>query len=126
MINRYGTALAAILLAAGLTACGGGSEFKTKMTEMCKKEGGKIEGLGAVDCECAVGVLDAELDADTKEFMLKMVKIQDSAANDPAKAMEAMKEAGIDPTNPESMKKLEEMGKKFEGLDEKVKAKCKA
>lgn len=123
---RYGSALAAIVLAAGLSACGGGSEFKTKMTEMCKKEGGQIEGLGAVNCDCAVGVLDAELDADTKNFMLKALEAQEKAKDDPAKAMEAMKEAGIDPTNPETLKKLEEMAKKFEGLDAKIKEQCKA
>ena len=126
MMTRYGAALAAIILAAGLSACGGGSEFKTKMTEMCKKDGGKIEGLGAVNCDCAVGVLDAELDADTKNFMLKALEAQEKAGDDPAKAMEAMKEAGIDPTNPEMLKKLQDMAAKFEGLDTKIKDQCKA
>jgi len=122
---RYGSALAALVLAAGLTACGGGSsEFKSKMSEMCTKDGGKIEGLGQVDCSCAVDIMDAKLDGDTKAFLLKMLKVKEAVEKDPAKAADAMKEAGIDPTNADSMKKMEEMGKKAEGVDAEIREKC--
>ena len=45
---RFGVIAGALALA----ACGG-SEFKSKATAICEKEGGKIPGVGAVDCSCA-------------------------------------------------------------------------
>ena len=68
MLNRTGTALAAILLAAGLSACGGSSEFKTKALEMCQKS----PDAATQDCACAVEIMDKELDDKTKKIFLIM------------------------------------------------------
>jgi hypothetical protein len=122
---RYGTALVALVLAAGLTACGGGSEFKTKMADACKKDPGAVAEGAAVDCDCAAGVLDAELDADTKTFFLKMIDRKDEIDKDPAKMMEIMKDAGIDPTTPEGQKKAQDLMTKIAPAMTKVEEKCK-
>ena len=110
-MKRFGTALAAILLTTGLAACGGGSEFAQKAKEICEKQGGAAQG----DCGCQAGVLDKELDDKSKKVFLAMMKIME----DPSKAEQAMKDAGI------TQQDIADMGTKMEGLDEKVKAQCK-
>ncbi len=115
---RFGkiAALAAVAAALGLSACGG-SEFKSKMTAMCEKEGGKIPGAGTVDCACAANVMDAELPSDLKDFFIKMADAQE----DPAKAADAMKD--MDPKDlADKMQKLQEVGDK---LNERMAKECK-
>lgn len=122
-MKRILIGVAAIALAAGLGACGGGGgEFEAKMKEACEKDGGKLPGGAAADCACAAKVMDAELDADTKKFMVAMMAVQD----DPAKAEAALKDAGLDPAKPEEYtKKMQDMGTKMEAVIKKVEEQCK-
>ncbi len=87
---RFGAALAATILAAGLSACGGGSsDFKSKMLAECEKS---PEAKGQ-DCSCAVDILDKELDDKAKAIFLVMMDPE--IQKDPAKAEQAMKDAGL-------------------------------
>lgn len=106
-------ALVAVTAALGLSACGGDSGFKSKMTEICEKEGGKMPGVGSVDCGCAVAIMDAELPSDVKDFFLKMTAAQDNP--------EAMKD--IDPA--EMMSKMEKLQESAQKIEERVKTECK-
>ena len=88
MLNRTGTALAAILLAAGLSACGGSSEFKTKALEMCQKS----PDAATQDCACAVEIMDKELDDKTTKIFL--IVADPELQKDEAKAKAALEAAG--------------------------------
>ena len=89
---RYGSALAAIILAAGLSACGGGtsSEFKTKFMAECQKS---PEASGGADCACAVDIMDKDLDDQTKKVFLIM--LDPELQKDPTKAKAAIEGAGL-------------------------------
>lgn len=109
---RYGTALAAIVLALGLSACGGGtSEFAAKAKEICEKQGGASQG----DCGCQANLLDKELDDKSKKIFLVMMTVME----DPTKAEQAMKDAGITQAD------LQALGAKMGGLTEKMTKECK-
>lgn len=94
MFLRYGSALAALVMTAGLAACGGGgadsSEFKTKFMAECQKS---PEAAGGADCACAVDIMDKELDDQTKKVFLIM--LDPELQKDPTKAQAALKSAGL-------------------------------
>ena len=112
---RYGTAFAAIILAAGLSACGGGgsSDFKAKALAECEKS----PEAKTQDCACAVDIMDKELDDKTKKFFLVMM--DPAVQADPAKMEAAMKDAGL---TPEDMAKL---GTSMGPILEKIEKQCK-
>lgn len=106
-------AFAVVAAALGLSACGG-SGFKSKVTEVCEKEGGKMmPGAGAVDCACAANIMDAELPGDVKDFFLKMLEIKD----DPSKAKDIDQAEMM-----EKLQKLQEVGDK---MNERILKECK-
>lgn len=89
---RYGTALAAIILAAGLSACGGGSsDFKSKALAECEKS----PDAKTQDCACAVDIMDKKLDDKTKKVFLIMMDPE--LQKDPVKAQAALEAAGLKP-----------------------------
>ena len=111
---RYGSALAAIILAAGLSACGGGSsDFKAKALAECQKS----EEAKTQDCACAVDIMDKELDDKTKKFFLVMMDPE--VQKDPAKMEAAMKDSGLTPED------MAAMGTKMGPIMEKVEKQCK-
>lgn len=88
-MKRFGTALGAILLAAGLSACGGSSSnFKTEALAECEKSPDNAK----MNCACAVDILDKELDDKTKTVMLAVAKAQREGKDPQA----ALKEAGVE------------------------------
>lgn len=112
-MRRYGAALAVIVLAAGLSACGGGgSDFQAKYVEECKKAGGDKD-MG--DCACQAAIVDKDLNDKEKKAFLVMV----SNETDPAKADQAMKDAGV------TAEDMASMAGKMGGLMEKVTKECK-
>ena len=113
MFNRTASAAAAILLAAGLSACGGSSEFKTKAMAECEKS---PQSAGQ-DCACAVDMLDKELDDKTKKIFLVMMN--PDLQKDQTKAMEALKAEGLTEAD-----MMEMMGKLMPVMT-KVEAQCK-
>ena len=115
MTIRFGSALAAIALALGLSACGGSSEFTSKYVEACKAQGGDKQ-MG--DCSCQAGILDKELnDKEKKAFLLIITAM--SPGGDPSKLEQQMKDQGITEAD------MGEMQKKMDGLEDKVKKECK-
>jgi len=109
----------AIMLTGGLAACGGGGDFKAKMTEACNKDKAKFAGPDG-DCPCAIDVMDAELDDETKKLIVAALVVQE----DPSKAKQAMQDAGID--DPKEMAdKMRGIGAKMEALESKINDKCK-
>lgn len=115
---RYGSALAAIVLAAGLSACGGGSEFKSRAMAECEKDPGAMTmGSGAVDCTCAVNIMDAELDDKTKKFIVAAADANEE--KDPAKKEQMLKDAGF--TEADAMAILPKMME----VVQKVEKECK-
>jgi hypothetical protein len=113
MFNRTVTAAAAILLAAGLSACGGSSEFKTRALAECEKS----PDAANQDCACAVDLLDKELDEKTKKLFLAMSDA--GAQSDPSKAQEALKAAGLSEAD------MMEMITKMMPIMTKVEQQCK-
>lgn len=112
-MTRTGTALAAFMLAAGLTACGGGSsDFQAKYVEACKKDPSS-SSMG--DCSCQAGVVDKELNDKEKKVLLTMI----APETDPTKAEQAMKDAGITPED------MTSFAQKMGDLEKKVKDACK-
>ena len=112
-MTRTGTALAAILLAAGLTACGGGSgDFKAKYIEACKKDSGS-SSMG--DCSCQADVIDKETNDKDKKALMMMI----APETDPTKAEQAMKDSGLSPDD------MAAFAQKMDGLEKKVKDACK-
>jgi hypothetical protein len=114
MITRFATAGAAILLAAGLSACGGGSsEFRTKAMAECEKS----PQAASQDCSCAIDILDKELDDKTKKIFLVMMDPE--LQKDQTKAQEALKAAGLSEAD------MMEMVGKIMPVMTKVEAQCK-
>lgn len=113
MFKRTATAAAAILLAAGLSACGGGSEFRTRAMAECEKS----PEAASQDCSCAIDILDKELDDKTKKIFLVMMN--PDLQRDQTKAQEALKAEGL--TEADMM----ELIGKIMPVMSKVEAQCK-
>lgn len=97
-MTRIGIGLTAFVLAAGLAACGGGGgDFKAKAQAQCEKDANSKD---MIDCSCAAGVMDAELDDKTKTALLKADELKTGGKSEE----DAMKEAGLD--GPDMMGKL--------------------
>lgn len=88
-MKRFAIAFTAVALAAGLAACGGSSDFKAKAQAECEKDPSSKD---VIDCSCAAGIMDKELDDKTKTAMLKADELKASGKSED----EAMKEAGLD------------------------------
>jgi hypothetical protein len=119
MITRYGSALAAVLLAAGLAACGGSSsDFKARAMAECEKNPQAMTmGGGNIDCECAVNIMDKELDDKTKKFIVTAADADKET--DAAKKEQMLKDAGF--TEADAMAILPKM---MEAV-QKVEKECK-
>ena len=111
-MNRRIALFAAIALAAGLAACGGSSDFKSKFMAECQKD---PQGH---DCSCAADILDKELDDKTKKLLLVMS--DPDVQKDPAKMEQALKDAGM------SQEEMMSVATKMGPTMEKVETQCKA
>ncbi len=122
---RYGMALAALVLAAGFSAQAedaAPTDLKSRIAAACAAEGGKVDDA-VVDCACAADVADAELTAEQKAML--EASMASAEEKDPAKQMEILKQAGLDPDKPEEMqKKMEELETAMKTLDAKITEKC--
>ncbi len=118
MVLRSGSALAALILTAGLAGCGGGgadsSEFKSKFLAECQKA---PEASGGADCACAADIMDKELDDKSKKVFLIM--LDPELQKDPTKGKAALEKAGLNEQDAANMVS------KIMPVMQKVEAECK-
>jgi hypothetical protein len=107
---------AAILAAAGLSACGGigQSEFATKSTAACVKEEGQA---AAAKCACQVKLVESTLNDKEKKLVLATLDMESLG---PEAGMKALADSGL------TIADMMSMGERMQALDARVQTECPA